>query len=56
MKEDEVYNMRMIFRVRYDCVYGLKFVNNIYKHHIKGFKIINFKKMLKKSYLNFKSW
>lgn len=27
--------MRVHFRVRYDCVYGLKFVNNVWRHFIK---------------------
>ena len=32
--------MRFVFKVRNDCVYGMKFVNNIYKmNFIKG--IIN---------------
>jgi len=30
-----VYFMRVHFRVRYDCVYGLKFVNNVWRHFLK---------------------
>ncbi|MFN9905859.1 MAG: hypothetical protein ACK56F_07000 [bacterium] len=37
MKEGTVYRMRVYFKVRNECVYGLKFVNNIYKmNFIKG--------------------
>jgi len=35
IKEDEIYNLRIYFKVRYDIVYGLKWVNIVSKHHIK---------------------
>lgn len=35
IKEGAVYFMRVHFRVRFDCVYGLKFVNNVWRHFIK---------------------
>lgn len=28
--------MRVHFKVRYDCVYGFRFVNNVWRHFIKG--------------------
>lgn len=32
--------MRFVFKVRNECVYGLKFINNIYKlNFIKGTKL-----------------
>ena len=36
IKEDAIYNLRVFFIVRYDIVYGLKFVNNVYKTFLKG--------------------
>jgi hypothetical protein len=39
IKEGTVYRMRVYFKVRNECVYGLKFINNIYKmNFIKGNK------------------
>ncbi|EAS06706.2 Rho GDP-dissociation inhibitor, putative (macronuclear) [Tetrahymena thermophila SB210] len=35
IKEGSVYFMRVYFRVRYDIVFGLKFVNNVYRHFMK---------------------
>ena len=53
IKENAIYNFRIIFRVRFDCVYGLKMITNIYKHSIKGSKI---KKSIKSCvFLLFKS-
>lgn len=36
IKEGSIYNLRVYFMVRYDIVYGLKFVNNVYKTFLKG--------------------
>ncbi len=36
IKEGCIYNLRVHFMVRYDIVYGLKFVNNVYKTFLKG--------------------
>jgi hypothetical protein len=36
IKEASIYNLRVFFIVRYDIVYGLKFVNNVYKTFLKG--------------------
>lgn len=35
LKEGSVTNLRVVFKVKNDCVYGLKFVNNVYKHFMK---------------------
>jgi len=35
IKEGCIYNLRVHFMVRYDIVYGLKFVNNVYKTFLK---------------------
>jgi len=31
IKEGAVWRLRIHFKVRYDIVYGLRFVNNVYK-------------------------
>lgn len=36
LKEGSIYNMRIHFQVRNDIVFGLKFVNNVYKLLAKG--------------------
>lgn len=36
IKEGSIYNLRVFFNVKYDIVYGLKMVNNVYKTFMKG--------------------
>jgi len=43
IKEGSVYHMRIYFRVRYDIVYGLKWVNIVKKH---GFKVDGHEEMM----------
>ena len=43
MKQGEIYNFRVYFRVRYDIVYGLKWLHIIRKH---GFKVDRHEVML----------
>lgn len=40
LKEDEIYNFRIHFRVRNDCVIGLKFYNSIKRHHIPSMSFL----------------
>lgn len=50
IKEGTVYNLRVHFIVRYDIVYGLKMVNNVYKTFMKGAYItIQSRKIRRKS-------
>ncbi len=54
IKEGTVYRMRVYFKVRNECVYGLKFVNNIYKmNFIKGNQTSYFHYYIKRQFIFF---